>query len=161
MGIDSKMNATQIKTNHLWKGEHHFHPQMLFLWNRNFEYFPFDFIGELKEFDVALKMILSEFSDYLYENPDKYELFVKHLRDRTGDKNPKKYRKKENYADATKREYFINREDLSDADIAIICEVYFLDYICMPFDIPIQCDIESMFEKYYDRFITYNDCYFS
>merc|ERR1712228_948903 len=30
--IDSKMNATQIKTNHLWKGEHHFHPQMLFLW---------------------------------------------------------------------------------------------------------------------------------
>lgn len=154
-----------ISVNYIWKGEHHFHPQTLFLLTEDFKYLPFDYIGDIKYFDQALKMIFDEFSDYFHKNPDKYDEFVRHRRAREVDnkKNIDKgsFKKRGNYKNVENKEYYIKREELSDEDINLICEVYWIDYMCIPFEIPKQCNIQRLFNRYYDKFVTYNDCYFS
>lgn len=151
----------QIKGSTLWRGEPHFHPQMLFLLRRDFGFLPFDYIGDLREFEVAFKMILHEFSHFFHRNPQKYKKIVRHLRQREEGGTAQRYKRKKNYVRAVDKEYFITREQLSDADFRAICDVYWMDYLCLPFDVPEQCDIEAMFRKYYGEFIGYNDCYYS
>eukprot|EP01083_Nonionella_stella_P118304 353152_1 len=154
-------STTKIRAAKIWKGEHHFHPQMLFLWSQRFDFLPFNYIGEMTHFDEAMHMIMDEFSEYFHEHQDEYHRFVKHLRNRQETHSSEKFKKKKNYMNVTKRNYYITRDELTDKDIESICEVYWADYICMPFEIPKQCNIQRLLDKYYGRFVTYNECYFS
>jgi len=148
-----------IRGSTVWRGEPHFHPQMLFLWRRDFQFLPFDYIGEMAQFERALTMILDEFSDHFHEWPEEHGRIIRHLRRREEEQTKGRYHRKQHYEGAVGKEYFITREDLSDEDFEAICDVYWMDYICLPFDVPKQCDIEKMMDKYYGHFVRFNECF--
>ena len=134
----------------VWTGDFHVHPQMVLLLNRDFGYFPYDYIGNLTaDFEAAFRMILDEFSDSFHRNHSLYAEYVQRARNRESG----------SYGEVD-RGNVVQREDLSDDDIRRICEIYWIDYICLPFDVPAQCNITDLFVKHYGDDVTYRDCYF-
>merc|ERR1712176_249213 len=122
--------------NILWSGEAHFHPQTFFLLDGKLEYFPFDYLGELGHLDEILQAVLMEFAPSVSDRPLA--------------RNIRSYRKRERDKDYL-QDYNIQREQLTDADIANICKIYWIDYICFPFDVPSQCNLTQIFEEHYDK----------
>eukprot|EP01083_Nonionella_stella_P211942 765833_1 len=80
-------------------------------------------------------------------------------------------RTEEVYSDKFVRKYHINVSeinddkfnfnilDLSDKDIHNLCEIYWLEYICFPWDVPPACNLAELFMKHYDKFVRYKPCY--
>ena len=119
--------------------------------NKTFEWFPYDYIGNLSsDFDVTFRMILDEFSDAVHNDQELYDQYVQRARNRENG----------TYGKALK-ENVVRREHLSDEDIQSICEIYWIDYMCLPFDIPIQCNISDLFVKHYGDDVVYTDCYYA
>ena len=56
-------------------------------------------------------------------------------------------------------EFQVESSDLTDDDIRNICEIYWMDYMCIPFEIPPQCNLTAMFIKHYGDNIVYKDCW--
>ena len=50
-------------------------------------------------------------------------------------------------------------DDLDDGDIRTICELYWMDYICIPFELPSVCNLTQLFIDHYGTDVMYNDCY--
>lgn len=128
--------------------ELHTQPQMLHLLNFKLEYLPFDFVGNLSEIELTFPLILDEFSDQMHENP---KLFGQNFRNGR-DRNKGYVRKGRKYAS-------IHRNELSDDDIRDLCELLWMDYICLPLDVPKQCNITLLFLQHYGNDVVYNDCY--
>lgn len=61
--------AIGIKVKQIWSAEAHFHPQTLFLLNADLNYFPLDYVGDLKYFEEITRPILWEFVPYLQKQP--------------------------------------------------------------------------------------------
>lgn len=134
----------------VWTGDFHVHPQIVLLLNKTFGYFPYDFIGNLSaDFDAAFGLILDEFSDAVHSNGSLYGEYVQRARNRESGQ----------YGEVDKKDV-VKRADLSDDDIRRICEIYWIDYICLPFDIPPQCNVTDLFMKHYGDDVTYHDCYY-
>ena len=135
--------------HNVWTGDPHIHPQMIHLLNRTFQWFPYNYIGDLKQFDISFKQILNEFSDKYHNNKTLYDKYVHRARNRqTGD-----------YGNVLKSQV-ITINDLSDDDIKKVCEIYWIDYLCLPYDIPQQCNITDLFVRHYGDDVTYMDCYY-
>ena len=60
-----------------------------------------------------------------------------------------------------KSEFDIERDALNDSDIRMICDLYWIDYICFPMQVPRQCNITDLLLAHYGKHITFNDCYVS
>ena len=129
----------------LWSGEAHFHPQTLFLLNGKMEHFPFDYVGDLRHLDEILHFVLLQFAA-------KKEGLSRNAHLRT-------YRKRE-HSPYYEHDFSIKRSELSDDDIMKICKIYWIDYICLPFDVPHQCNLTDLFATHYKKHVTYNECYF-
>lgn len=46
------------------------------------------------------------------------------------------------------RRFSFERSQLSDNDIFKLCNIFWLDFICFPFEIPLQCDWNQLKERY-------------
>ena len=55
--------------------------------------------------------------------------------------------------------FIISESEFNDNDIIRICDIYWMDYICFPFDIPIQCDLKDLIKKHYYKHVEYKPCY--
>ena len=148
--LDKTRRDKKLKMKMLWSGEAHLHPQTLFLLRQDLGFYPFDYIGDLKYFKDIWDPILYQ--------------FVERKRQETRYNPCKYYRYAESYKDYGKdnveSDFNIKRVNLTDDDIRTICEIYWIDYICFPFDVPKQCNITDLFIKHYNKHVTYNDCYF-
>ena len=130
---------------YLWNNEimniypnHHIHPQMMFLLTLNLTHFPMDFIGNITEIQDSLYDIIN------YSYPlNKEEYLTEYYKKKT-----RGYTKK----------YHLDVNDLNDIDIKIICDLYWMDYICIPFNIPIQCNLTQLLAKHYGNHVIYNNC---
>ena len=112
-------------------------------------FYPFDFIGDLKYYEDIWNPILYQ--------------FVEAKRKERRYQPCKRYRHKDSYrdyGDDVESDFNIQRANLTDDDIRTICEIYWIDYICFPFEIPNQCNITDLFVKHYNKHVSYNDCYF-
>ena len=57
------------------------------------------------------------------------------------------------------QKYSLEDEQLSDEDIINLCDLYWMDYICFPFDMPKQCDIKKLLNDHYGKEVVYKPCY--
>ena len=55
--------------------------------------------------------------------------------------------------------YEIEVNELSDDDIRQICELYWMDFICIPFPIPKACNLTELLLKHYGDDVVYRDCW--
>ena len=105
-------------------------------------HFNFDYIGDIRYVNEILPDILDPFinntSILKHDNKKLMEYF-----------EPKRRRPKDRFN--------IDKELLSDDDIIKICDVFWVDYLCLGFDIPKQCNVTEMFLKHYNNTITYLD----
>ena len=111
---------------------------------------PFTFIGNLYNYNNDYPQILKPFlvDKELIQDRKKLMKYLARMRGRTKDNK---------FLNLTK--FSINRSELSDNDISNLCDVYWMDYLCLPFDIPIECDLEKMYNDHYGIEFTYKDCY--
>ena len=58
------------------------------------------------------------------------------------------------------RVFSFTASDLTDEEVRDVCESYWMDYICFPFDLPPQCNITELFIKHYgtDKDVEFVDC---
>ena len=129
----------------------HLAPNMQFLVGQHYRTsIPFSFIGDLRYFTEDFPKIVEPFiaDEELRRNHTKFmELMKDH-----------KVRKNDNW-DYKLRQFNIDRSELSDDDLMTICEMYYLDYLCLPFDLPEPCDVNKLIEKHYGVDVVYDDCY--
>eukprot|EP01084_Bolivina_argentea_P266722 452525_1 len=124
----------------------HASPNILFLRKQ----IPFNFIGNLRNLEFDLPQILQNFVDEeLVRNRSVFTNWFSHERNRDNS----------HYITKQTRPYVIYRSDLNDSDVEMICKIYWLDYICFPFEIPKQCNISYLFEQHYNKHVSYNSCY--
>ena len=55
--------------------------------------------------------------------------------------------------------YQIEKSDLTDDDIRKICDVYWMDYICIPFPMPKACNLTELLLRHYGDDVVYKDCW--
>eukprot|EP00484_Ammonia_sp_Unknown_P023086 CAMPEP_0197040368 /NCGR_PEP_ID=MMETSP1384-20130603/17088_1 /TAXON_ID=29189 /ORGANISM="Ammonia sp." /LENGTH=538 /DNA_ID=CAMNT_0042471111 /DNA_START=21 /DNA_END=1637 /DNA_ORIENTATION=- len=156
----------------------HIMPQMYFLTEGQnpWKPWPVNYVGNMTELTDATFEVMWDFywnsSDYLehhklnddqkisYEDAKKeFEKHYHHGRDR----HYKKYfeggeRHGVIVGDQAKR-YQIELDNLSDDDIRDICNLYWMDYICLPFDIPKQCNLTELLLRHYGDDVVYKDCW--
>ena len=129
----------------------HLFPNMRFLMEQHYRTsIPFNFIGDLKHFAVDFPQIVEPFivDEELRRNHTKFMELMERKRVRKGDNWDHKLSK-----------FHIERSELSDDDVQRICDLYWLDYLCLPFDIPVQCHVDNLIEKHYGVDVEYDDCY--
>eukprot|EP01084_Bolivina_argentea_P104308 186779_1 len=147
----------------------HFVPNMLFLIDQTNKYsnFSYNFIGNMKEFNNDLPQIMEPFiRDEKLKN-NSYSLmqtyFIrKHHRTNNYSEYSSRTNFQEHVSDRKKNrlnKFNINESMLDDVDINNLCNVYWLDYICFPFDVPIQCNLTDIFIRHYGIDVEYKPCY--
>lgn len=157
----------------------HILPQMLFLTNHSnpWGFLPINYIGFTTDIFNSTFEILYEL--YMKYNPpptmsemsewnknDAYNTF-KELYIQGRDRHSIDYLNNSNlmiHPDAKLDpmdllQFQVESSDLTDNDISKICEIYWMDYLCLPFDIPPQCNLTKLFIKHYGDNIVYNDCW--
>ena len=55
--------------------------------------------------------------------------------------------------------FSLERSQLSENDISNLCDIYWMDYLCFPFDIPNECDLDKIYNEHYGVELIYKDCY--
>ena len=147
----------------------HIMPQMYFLTEHGnpWKSWPINYIGNMSDLYLSTFEILYYFywntSDGGYiSKKDAFKMYKSkyhHGRDRH-------YKK---YIDGGERtavvkgydilNYQIELDDLSDNDVRLICEIYWMDYICIPFPMPKQCNLTDLLLKHYGDDVVYRDCW--
>ena len=148
--LKPKSTSKRRRLKNQWV-DHHLSPNMQFLQDEHgTSNIPFNFIGDLKNLAVDLPQILEPFilDEALRRNHTKFMELVKKRRVQDVD-----------YSDPTASKFRIDRSELSDEDVSSICDLYYLDYLCLPFDIPPECDLDKLIEDHYGNDVEYNDCY--
>ncbi len=152
----------------------HILPQMLFLTNYSnpWGFLPINYVGFTTDIFNATFEILYEL--YMKDNPgphdktkdDAYNTWISiYVRGR--DRHALDYLNSTNlmiHPDAALDpmdllKFEVESSDLTDDDIRNICEIYWMDYMCIPFEIPKQCNLTAMFMKHYGDNIVYKDCW--
>merc|ERR1712110_1394128 len=57
------------------------------------------------------------------------------------------------------RKYDLEVDDLSDEDVQRVCDMYWMDYLCVPFEIPRACSLERMILEHYGSDFRYKECW--
>ena len=111
---------------------------------------PFTFIGDLYNYNNDFPQILKPLiiDEELKQNRTKLMKYLETQRDRSSDNK---------FMDLSK--FSLKRSQLDKDDISSLCDIYWMDYLCFPFDIPIECDLEKMFTDHYGVELLYKDCY--
>ena len=111
---------------HLW-------PNYKFLSDENWRPIQFDYIGYSKNINHDLPIILKP---YLLNQTFQDEHIMKNL-----------YRDINDKIKNVNNKYLIKPSMLTDSDIGDICSLYWMDYLCFPFDVPAQCvDVLNSFD---------------
>lgn len=153
----------------------HLLPQMIYLTNFTspWGFYPLNYVGYTKDLFNSTFEILYEL--YYKDNPrkkgDKTKKDAKNTYSSTyvhgRDRHSMDYLNNSNlmiHPDAVLSpmellNYEVEYDDLTDDDIRNICEVYWMDYLCLPFDIPKQCNLTQLFIKHYGENIVYKQCW--
>ena len=143
----------------------HMNPQMHFLLNDKWDPYQLNYVGYIEKMEETLYKILIQHSD-LHPNDLSFDTFKEKHFEKARDRHTKKYQngqiKQTNNGhskviDAS--ELVIEAYELESDLIQMICELYWMDYICLPFDIPQQCNLTDLFLQHYGEHVVYNDCY--
>ena len=57
------------------------------------------------------------------------------------------------------KNYSFEIDDLENQDIQRLCQIFWIDYLCFPFDLPPQCDLKTIFLQHFGNHMTYHSCY--
>eukprot|EP01084_Bolivina_argentea_P104307 186778_1 len=159
---------TMLRNSNTYLNDH-FVPNMLFLIdqkNKSFN-FNYNFIGNIQELDNDLPQIMEPFiRDEKLKN-NSYSLMQTYFsRKRHRTNKYSDYSSQSNIAqhigDRNKKllnKFNVKESMLDDVDINNLCNVYWLDYICFPFDIPIQCNLTDIIIRHYGIDVEYKPCY--
>ena len=111
---------------------------------------PFNFIGDLYNLEDDLPQIIMPLvvDPKLKGNYSALREWLIVKRSRAGDNQYEEVKK-----------FDIKGEELMDTDIANICKIYWLDYMCFPFQVPIECDLEQIIREHYGVDVEYKPCY--
>ena len=119
----------------------HIRPQTTYLLNSKWNFFNFNYLGSLNNISNDLYFMVNKFlstKGYNSINETAFNKYLTHERDNTDTKYNKGISK-------------INRNNLTDSQIQMICELNWIDYVCIDgFRIPNQCNIEYLKQKYKD-----------
>ena len=129
----------------------HLVPNMRFLVGQHYKTsIPFNFIGDLKHFAEDFPQIIEPFilDEEMKRNHSKLMELMEHKKVRTND----------NW-DFELNKYHIERAELSDEDVVRICDMYWLEYMCLPFELPEPCDVNKLIEEHYGVDVEYTSCY--
>ena len=126
-------NNKSIKTDiyrdwHLW-------PNYQFLSDENWKPIKFDYIGYSKNIDYDLPIILKPY--LINDEQEQHDgiIMTKHrVRESSNS-----YRDINGNIEKVNNRFFINISMLTDLDIRNLCNLYWMDYKCFPFNIPKQC----------------------
>ena len=135
---------------------------MLFLldqdWKTNV---PYNFIGDLKNLNNDITQLLNPLMIDDELKHDESKLFEYFEKIKKSDPLEGRQRQSDSYFSkgGVLSRYNINKSQLSDEIICKIMEIYWMDYICFPFDIPSQCDFNKMLQKHYNKDVVYKPCY--
>lgn len=55
--------------------------------------------------------------------------------------------------------YDLEIDDLSDDDVRKVCELYWMDYLCIPFEIPKACNLTDLILRHYGEDVEYGECW--
>eukprot|EP01083_Nonionella_stella_P243974 849616_1 len=129
----------------------HYKPNLFYLMprsNRN-KSLNFNFIGNINELTIDLPQILNPFINdtKLQNNATLLMEYFEHQRDRNS----------QTYETHSTEQFNIDKSELSEQDIQNICEIYWMDYICFPFEIPEPCNITYLMHKHYGSDVEYDD----
>eukprot|EP01083_Nonionella_stella_P092847 260060_1 len=141
--VDFMVNGKRIKYAYI---DFHTRPNIQFL-QQSIEH---NFIGDLYNLKQDLPQVLH--SNIVDEKVKENDALLMEYFD------TKRNRHSASYTNNRTNRFSVDRSELSDADIKTLCEIYWQDYMCLPFDIPTQCDIVQIFRQHYGRDVTYADC---
>eukprot|EP01083_Nonionella_stella_P104928 301327_1 len=113
---------------------------------------PFNFIGHLDHLTTVLPELLAPYIDDVEFKVNTTLWMQKYFRRRYMKKLKRQKHK-------SLGKYEVRKSELSDKDVRDICELYWLDYLCFPFELPEACDLEQLVLKHYGKDIEYLQCY--
>ena len=127
----------------------HLFPQMFFLNDARWIAHPVDYVGLIEHEKEAFLWLLDRFVDTSAFNIS--EIMAKEW-------HVLRNRHSEEYHHSAYKKYDLDRAQLSDEQIGKICELYWMDFICLPFDVPEQCDLGLLFDTFYgeDKYVVYD-----
>ena len=154
----------------------HIAPQMYFLTEHGnpWKSWPMNYVGNTSEIKESVFEILYQFywntTDYMEVEKQQQMLSRDEAKSIYKDKyhhgrnrhNKKYLQGEERYAPVKGDEllkYQIELKDLMDHDIKKICEVYWMDYICLPFPMPKACNLTELLLRHYGDDVVYKDCW--
>ena len=127
--------------------DEHYAPNAYFL---NAMRINFNFIGHLQSLNNDLPQILSDGEIDSDEFMEKYFF-------RRRDSNDTQWTT--NDLQQTIEGFHLDISQLSAKDISNICELYWMDFMSLPFELPKECDIDKLIVKHYGKNIVYKSCY--
>ena len=129
----------------------HLPPNMDFLMDKDWSMnIPFGFIGDLYNLKNDLPQVLMPLiiDEELKRNHSELMKYLATVRSRDGDNMRAELSK-----------FIIGREELNKKDIDNLCQIYWLDYLCFPFDIPDECNLNKLYSDHYGTDLSYKNCY--
>eukprot|EP00483_Globobulimina_turgida_P011003 UN11024 len=151
-------------------------PQMYFLTEHGnpWKPWPVNYVGNMSELSESTFEILYHFywntSEHLHRKKRKKYLSKEAALNVYNDNyHHGRNRHNKNYLDGGERravikggdvlKYQLEAGDLGDDDIKRICEVYWMDYICIPFHMPNACNLTELLLRHYGDDVVYKDCW--
>ena len=126
---------------------------------------PMNFVGNVTEIKEDLFQILMAFlwNGTMSEKEAREEFESQYLQGRD--------RHSSGYVDGMEQEggaklkgdklqkYQLEVGDLEDDEVRRICELYWMDYICIPFPVPKACNLTELLLRHYGNDVVYKDCW--
>eukprot|EP01084_Bolivina_argentea_P077043 139682_1 len=150
--LNELLNTTNYITSHLL-------PQFSFLTNWKNKIIDFDYIG----YTMNAKKDLYKILRHIYGeqiNHTVFDALYEIKNEKSSGNFNRKYmlkslRRKKN-VNYTK--YVLEESSLTDSHIKKICELLYLDIICLPIKIPKQCNLREIFKRHYGKDVIYQTC---
>eukprot|EP01083_Nonionella_stella_P096283 270584_1 len=64
-----------------------------------------------------------------------------------------------NLSEVNVTNFDIKISDLNDSDVKNLCQIYWIEYICFPWDVPDVCNLTDLFIRHYGKHVQYKPCY--
>ena len=125
--------------------DNHILPNLLYLHQKP----NISFIGNLENISYILPNILSKYINdkSLLQEDNKLMNIYFNINNKLNDRHKR---------DIKYNKFNLEYNDLNDNDIKMICNIYWLDYLCLPFEFPKQCNMSYLLQNHYYKHITYN-----
>mmetsp|Transcript_36769 Transcript_36769/g.60551 ORF Transcript_36769/g.60551 Transcript_36769/m.60551 type:complete len:225 (+) Transcript_36769:3-677(+) len=154
----------------------HIMPQMYFLTEHGnpWRWWPVNFVGNMTELTNITKEILWEFywntTDYLEalgakntmsyaEAMREFDARYHHGRDRHNSVYLNGGERAGKVVGDDAMRYSVTPDMLSDEDVRTVCDLYWMDYICLPFPVPAACNLTDLILRHYGQDVVYKECW--